>query len=230
MHTDPDVASVALLIGDPTRAAMLAALLGGQALPAGELAACAQISPQTASTHLAKLVGGGLLTMTTTGRHRYYRLKSPEVGAAWEALARIAPRARVRSLRASEEARALRFARTCYDHLAGVVGVAITQAMLNKQLLTADAQTYHVTEAGTLWCAGWGIDLGQLRQSRRHFATPCLDWSERHPHLAGALGAAVAQKLFERGWIVRVSSSRAVCLTAPGREGLRRELNINSLQ
>src|SRR4051812_36181790 len=129
MQAGPDLASVALLIGDPTRAAMLTALLGGQALPAGELAACAQISAQTASAHLAKLVGGGLLSVTNTGRHRYYRLKSPEVGTALEALAMIAPQERVRSLRQSEDARALRFARTCYDHLAGVVGVAITRSL-----------------------------------------------------------------------------------------------------
>jgi DNA-binding transcriptional ArsR family regulator len=229
MRAEPDFATVAMLIGEPARAAMLAALLSGQALPAGELASRARISPQTASRHLAKLVAGGLLNVTTTGRHRYYRLKNPDVGAALEALATIAPPVRVRSLRESEEARALRFARTCYDHLAGTVGVAITQCMLAQGVLTmTDEQTYHVSEAGMVWFAEWGIDLYQLRQARRCFAKPCLDWSERQPHLAGALGAAITSKLFERGWIVRISPSRAVRLTEHGREGLQRDLGFAS--
>ena len=227
MQADPDVAMVATLIGDPARAAMLAALLGGQALPAGELAACARISPQTASSHLAKLVAGGLLCVTTAGRHRYYQLQGSDVAAALEALAAIAPRARIHSLRESEASRALRFARTCYDHLAGVVGVAITQGLLDQGLLTADGHTYHVSSAGAGWFVRWGIDLGQLRQVRRSFARPCLDWSERHYHLAGALGAALARGLFERGWLVRVAGSRAVRLTEVGRVGLRKELQIS---
>jgi DNA-binding transcriptional ArsR family regulator len=226
MHADPDLAIVATLIGGPARAAMLAAVLGGQALPAGELAACARISPQTASSHLAKLVAGGLLRVTTAGRHRYYQLQSPEVGAALEALAAIAPQARVRSLRESEAARALRFARTCYDHLAGVVGVALTQGLLDQGVLTLDTHSYHVTPAGTSWFAQWGIDLDQLRRARRSLAKPCLDWSERHYHLAGALGTALAHNLFERGWLVRLTGSRAVRLTEQGRSGLRQALNV----
>jgi DNA-binding transcriptional ArsR family regulator len=226
MQADPDLATVATLIGDPARAAMLSALLSGQALPAGELAACARISPQTASSHLAKLVAGRLLRVTTAGRHRYYQLQSPEVGAALEALAAIAPQAQVRSLRESEAARALRFARTCYDHLAGVVGVALTQGLLDQGLLVADAHTYHVSTAGASWFARWGIDLAQIGQARRSFAKPCLDWSERHYHLAGALGAALARTLFERGWLVRVAGSRAVRLTEQGRAALHQELQV----
>jgi DNA-binding transcriptional ArsR family regulator len=226
MQADPDLATVATLIGDPARAAMLAALLDGQALPAGELAACARISPQTASSHLAKLVAGGLLRVATEGRHRYFQLQSAEVGAALEALAAIAPAARVRSLRESEAAHALRFARTCYDHLAGAVGVAITQGLLDQGLLMVDAHAYRVTPDGTAWFAQWGIDLHHLRQARRSFAKPCLDWSERHYHLAGALGAALAHALFERGWLVRVAGIRAVRLTEQGRAGLRQELRL----
>jgi DNA-binding transcriptional ArsR family regulator len=217
---------VATSIGDPARAAMLSALLGGQARPAGELAACARISPQTASAHLSKLVAGGLLSVTTAGRHRYYKLQSPEVGAALEALAAIAPPARVRSLRESEAARALRFARTCYDHLAGVVGIAVTHGLLDQGLLCADVQGYRVSAAGAAWFARWGIDLAQLEQARRSFAKPCLDWSERHYHLAGALGAALTQALFERTWLVWVAGSRAVRLTQAGRGGLQQELDV----
>jgi DNA-binding transcriptional ArsR family regulator len=226
MRTDPDLATVATLIGDSARAAMLMALLGGQALPAGELAACAHISPQTASAHLAKLVAGGLLRVTTAGRHRYYQLESPMVGAALEALSAIARPTQVRSLRGSEAAQALRFARTCYDHLAGVVGVAITQGLLDEGVLVADTQSYQVSVAGSSWFAQWGIDLAQLRQARRSFAKPCLDWSERHYHLAGALGAALARSLFERGWLVRIPGIRTVRLTEAGRAGLQQELHV----
>jgi DNA-binding transcriptional ArsR family regulator len=227
MRADPDLASVAGLIGDPSRAAMLAALLGGLSLPAGELARCAGISPQTASGHLARLVDGGLLRATTRGRHRYYQLHSPEVGRALEALAAIAPRARIRSLNESEAGRALRFARTCYDHLAGALGVALTQRLVERELLAEAGESYLVTAAGEDWLAGWGIDLGRLRQGRRAFARPCLDWSQRRPHLAGALGAAITGSLFERGWIAPSASSRAVRLTEAGRAGLRRELDLD---
>jgi DNA-binding transcriptional ArsR family regulator len=226
MRADPDLASVASLIGDPARAAMLAALLGGQSLPAGELARCACVSPQTASAHLARLVGGGLLRVSRSGRHRYYQLHSPEVGTALEALAAIAPQARVQSLRESQSAGALRFARTCYDHLAGVVGVAVTEGLVDQGVLIVDADTYHVTVDGTSWFARWGIDLEKLRQARRSFARPCLDWSERRYHLAGALGAALAHTLLERAWLVRVAGNRAVRLTEQGRAGLRQELHI----
>jgi DNA-binding transcriptional ArsR family regulator len=226
MQAEPDLATIATLIGEPARAAMLAALLGGESLPAGELANRARVSPQTASAHLGRLVAGGLLQVTSTGRHRYYQLRSPEVGAALEALASIAPQARVRSLRESEAARALRFARTCYDHLAGAVGVAVTHGLVDRGLLTAEADAYHITAAGARWFAQWGIDLDQLRQARRGFAKPCLDWSERHYHLAGAVGAALAQAMLEREWLVRIEGSRAIRLTDQGRAGLRQELHI----
>lgn len=226
MQADPDLANVGGLIDDPARAAMLAALLGGQSLPAGELAARARITRQTASGHLAKLVAGGLLRVTASGRHRYYQLRSPEVGAALEALTAVAPARPVRSLRESEDARALRFARTCYAHLAGVVGVAVTRGLLDQGWLSADAGCYSVTPAGAAGFAAWGIDIGLLQRRRRSFATPCLDWSERHYHLAGALGAALAQAVFERGWLVRISGSRAVRLTEAGRAGLLQDLQI----
>lgn len=226
MRADPDLASVATLIGDPARAAMLSALMGGQALPAGELAACARVTPQTASSHLSKLVAGGLLRVTSSGRHRYYQLHGPEVGAVLEALAAIAPRPPVRSLRESEAARALRYARTCYDHLAGAVGVAVTRGMVDSGILVGELDCYQVSASGSAWFAGWGIDLDQLRRTRRRFATPCLDWSERHHHLAGSLGAALTRALFARGWLLRIPGGRAVRLTEAGREGLQQELQV----
>jgi DNA-binding transcriptional ArsR family regulator len=226
MSADPNLAEVALLIGEPARAAMLLALLGGQALPAGELAARAGVSPQTASAHLARLVDGGLVRGSNSGRHRYYRLSSAEVGGVLEALLTIAPARPVRSLRQSEEARALRRARTCYDHLAGALGVALTRRLLERGLLVVDGERYAVTSSGAAWLADWGIDLDALGRGRRALARPCLDWSERHHHLAGALGAAIADGLFARGWLLRTPGSRAVRLSAEGQAGLQQELGL----
>jgi DNA-binding transcriptional ArsR family regulator len=227
MSTEPNVAAVAMLIGDPTREVMLTALLSGQALPAGELAARARVSPQTASAHLARLIDGGLLVVAASGRHRYYRLSSPQVAHALEALAVIAPPPRVRSLRESEETKAMRLARTCYDHLAGALGVALSQSLLDRGLLIQGDQTYTITEQGAIWLDSWGIDVQQLRQRRRVFAKPCLDWSERRYHIGGALGALITARMFERGWIVRAARGRAVRLTEQGRSELRQQLDLD---
>lgn len=226
MHPEPDLSAVAALIGDPTRAAILSALLGGQALPASELAHRAHITAQTTSAHLNKLVDGGLLQVRQTGRHRYYRLKNAEVARALEALAMIAPPALTTKRGDSAEYRELCFARTCYDHLAGKLGVAVTQALVEQGLLTLDEQTYQLTPQGSAWLAARGIDEQELHKGRRHFARTCLDWSERQDHLAGALGAAVANWLFEQGWLKRVSGARAVRLTEAGRTGLKREWGV----
>ena len=226
MSAEPNLAEVALLIGEPARATMLLALLGGLALPAGELAARAQVTPQTASAHLARLVAGGLVQAMSSGRHRYYRLSSSEVGAVLEALLTIAPTRPVRSLRQSEQAKALRTARTCYDHLAGALGVAITQRLVALGLLVQEGERYAVTTDGVDWLAAWRIDLDGLRRGRRALAPACLDWSERREHVAGALGAALTANLFERGWIVRAAGSRAVRLTAAGQAGLEQHLQL----
>lgn len=220
---DVNIAIVAELIGDPSRAAMLDALFDKQVLSAGELAYRANISPQTASTHLAKLVEGGLLILTTQGRHHYYTLASVEVAHALEALAVIAPLAKVRSLREGLLAEHLHFARTCYDHLAGRLGVELTEALQDVQVLQIEEQKrcYQITEKGTFFLTQFGIDLEQLRRQRRAFAYPCLDWSEHRYHLAGALGAAFSERLFQLSWIERGSSNRAVRLTLRGQEELK---------
>jgi DNA-binding transcriptional ArsR family regulator len=225
MSAEPDVAAVAELIGSQARAAMLGALLGGAALPAGELAARAHITPQTASAHLAKLVEGAILDVRTVGRNRYYRIASPDVGSALEALAVIAQPPRSRTLRESEQVKAMRFARTCYDHLAGTLGVALAETMTAAELLIRHDETFEVTARGHLLLTAWGIQLQSLR-GRRVFARSCLDWSERRDHLAGALGAAIASAFFARGWIVRISDCRAVRLTEEGRRALQRDLGL----
>jgi DNA-binding transcriptional ArsR family regulator len=226
MKTDVNIAAVAELIADPSRAIMLDALLQKQALPAGELAYRAGISPQTASSHLAKLVAGGLLVLTTQGRHRYYALASSEVAYALEVLATLAPPVPIRTLRESVVVEHLRFARTCYDHLAGKLGVELTQVLVDAHVLTVREQNYQVTEDGLSFFTNFGLDFERLQRQRRGFARQCLDWSERRYHLAGGLGAALLEQLLQRGWIQRLPSSRAVRLTDDGREGLQREFGL----
>ena len=225
--TTPNITQVASLIGDPSRAAMLMNLLGGRALPASELARAAHVTPQTASSHLAKMMEGGLVIHESHGRHRYYRLASAEVGQALEALNAIAPAKPVRSLRDSDQSKALRFARTCYDHVAGEVGVAFSNKMLNLGLIAENGRDFLVTSDGAKWLRDFGVDLHGLGQGRRQFARQCLDWSERRYHIAGALGAAVTNRLFELEWITRIPGGRALRVTSSGFQGFERELNIS---
>ena len=219
-----DIAPVAALMADPARAAMLGALLGGTQLSAGELSQLAGVSPATASAHLARLLDGGLVAVTRQGRHRYYRLAGHEVATVIEALAQISPVRPVRSLRQSQEAAALAQARTCYDHLAGQAGVELLDALLRAGVLNGNGSgadvAYEVTAEGAERLAGFGVDVVQVRRSRRRFAGACLDWTQRRPHLNGALGAAVTGRLLELGWIERGPSRRAVKITGPGQDGL----------
>lgn len=156
--------------------------------------------------------------MIPQGRHRYYQLARPEIAEMLEAIQRVAPRRPVRSLRQSEESRVLCRARTCYDHLAGKLGVGMTQALCERELLRYEGRQFHLTEQGAAWCDGIGLDWRQAKIRRRAFAAPCLDWSERRDHLAGALGAAIASYCFEQDWLRRVKSSRAVEVTTAGRD------------
>jgi DNA-binding transcriptional ArsR family regulator len=218
---DADVASVAGLLAEPARARMLDALLAGRALPAGELARCAGVTPPTASAHLRRLLDGGLLSVEAQGRHRYYRLAGPAVAEAIEALALIAPPLPVRSLRQSQRAEVLRFARTCYDHLAGVVGVALADSLLRAGALRpAACRDYEVTPEGERLLGGLGVDVAGLRRQRRAFARGCLDWTERTPHLSGALSAALLERLLGLGWLARGRVPRGLVLTDTGRDGL----------
>jgi DNA-binding transcriptional ArsR family regulator len=221
---DVDMVPAASLLAEPTRAAMLTALLDDRPLAAGELARLAGVSPATASAHLARLLGGGLVTVVQQGRHRYYQLAGPQVAAAIEALAQLSPISPVRSLRESKEAAALAEARTCYDHLAGRAGVALLEALLARGILAPQAHTdpvrYAVTATGAAAFGAFGLDIGVLERTRRRFAGACLDWTERKPHLNGALGAAVTARLLGLGWLERGSRRRAVRVTPAGAEGL----------
>ncbi|KRA62456.1 ArsR family transcriptional regulator [Caulobacter sp. Root656] len=224
---EANIASPAALIGDPSRAAMLQALQDGRAHPAGALAWAAGLTAQAASNHLAKLVDGGLVSVEREGRHRYYRLANAEVAHALEALAVLA--APVRSLEQprSPQARALRDGRCCYGHLAGRLGIAVTQALVDRQLIApADDKLYTVTDAGRAWFEDLGLELDTLR-SKRGVARQCLDWTERHHHLAGPLGVALLSRLVALGWIETVAGSRAARLTTLGREELRQRLGVD---
>jgi DNA-binding transcriptional ArsR family regulator len=219
-----DIAPTAALLADRARAVMLTVLLDGRPLSAGELARTAGVSAATASSHLGKLLDGGLVSVVRQGRHRYYRLKGAEVAAVIEALSGISPPVEVRSLRQSRQAEALAHARTCYDHLAGRAGAALFEAMLSRDLLEITFQTteaaYTLTDKGEERLESIGVDVATARSSRRRFAGHCLDWTERRPHLNGALGAAVTSRLIELGWFEHGAARRALLLTDKGRTGL----------
>ncbi len=214
------MAAAAELFADATRAGVVAALLDGRALTAGELARTTGVSAQTVSAHLGRLRSAGILAVEAQGRHRYYRLVDERAGRAFEALAAFTPVRPVRSLRQSNIAADLRFARTCYDHLAGALAVAITDALVRCEAIVAADGYYRLGAAGGDLFTSLGVPLDMLRRARRSFAHPCLDWSERRHHLAGALGAGLLAALGERGWVSRRPTSRAVALHTTGREGL----------
>jgi DNA-binding transcriptional ArsR family regulator len=219
---DSDVAAVAALIAEPARAAMLDALMDGRARPAGELARLAGVAPSTASGHLARLLAGELVGCDVAGRERRYRLASSAVAEALEALALLARPAEMRSLRAADRAAAIRAARTCYDHLAGRLGVGLTEALVERKALVVRDASFELTASGEDVLNRIGVDVAGARAHRRSFARACLDWSERRPHLAGALGAAVADALLARRWIERRPSDRGLVVTTIGTKALRR--------
>jgi DNA-binding transcriptional ArsR family regulator len=221
---EPDIAAVAAMVSDPARARILWALADGRGLPAGELARRAGVTPQTASSHLAMLTRGGFLLMIPQGRHRYYRLANARVAHLLESMAAFAPE--LPNEGGSRCAPELRLARSCYHHLGGRLAVVITQAFVDLGWLLEDGLSYHLTDIGEARFADLGIDLAALKGSGKILARPCLDWSERRNHLAGELGRAVADCLFENRWIRRVAFGRVVRLTELGREELQRQLGV----
>lgn len=227
MAEGPFIAEVASLVGDPARANMLAALMTGQALTATELALAACVTPQTASGHLAKLLDGRLLGLTIQGRHRYYRLASLDVARMLEGLMAVAvdgpPRHRPGSLRDT----ALADARTCYDHLAGRLGVTLADALVARGLIELADEGGAVTSSGQRFLADFGALPAESARSQRAFCRPCLDWSERRWHVGGRVGAALAQRCFELGWIERAKQGRTVSVTPVGMTGLQQVFGID---
>jgi DNA-binding transcriptional ArsR family regulator len=238
MLGDTDISPVAALLADPARSRILLALADGRALAASVLADEAGVAPSTASAHLSKLVAGGLLTVESHGRHRYFRLSGPDVGELLETLSRLSGYRPIRSLRDGTKAKAVRYARTCYDHLAGVVGTELMAALIDQGTLAGGDGVfdpgaaerdrlsspgfdfdYRITPDGIEQLAGFGIEFDALPR-RRPLIRYCVDWSEQRHHLAGSLGAAITERMFDLRWIERANRSRAVHLTDAGRTGL----------
>ncbi len=221
------IAEVAALIGDPARANMLMALMSGQALTAGELAVAAGVSAQTTSGHLAKLMESRLVKLERQqGRHRYFRLASPEAAQALEVLSSLAAEGPKRYRPPGPKDAALRYARSCYDHLAGQLGVALADSFHARELVVMAEGAASVTDEGRRFFSDAGIDLAGNR-STRPLCRTCLDWSERRPHLAGRLGAAILTHALDQQWLTRVSASRALSLTRKGQSEFVARFGLN---
>jgi DNA-binding transcriptional ArsR family regulator len=223
MTTTAKFAEIAALVGEPSRAVIMHALLQGRALTATELANVAGITAQTASGHLARMIDAELLSVTQQGRHRYHRLASPAVARMMESIMIVAsaPNTLLTKLRIGPRDLALRTGRTCYDHLAGRLGVALLDALVRGGLTELETDAGTMTESGVALFAHLGIDIStpggkSSTKSMRIFCRPCIDWSERRPHLAGAVGTALCRHSFSQGWIRRIDVSRAVKVTPKG--------------
>jgi DNA-binding transcriptional ArsR family regulator len=226
MAQGPYIAEAASLIGDPARANILAALLDGRALTATELGLAGGVAPSTASGHLAKLVDGKLISVTASGRHRYFQLASPAVAAVLESLMALAadgpPRHRPKSRCDDAMARA----RTCYDHLAGKLGVALAESLAAQGHVVLSDEGGIITDAGHGFLTTLGVNLAPPKNSRRALCRPCLDWSERRWHIGGAIGAALADRCFDNAWTARQRDGRAVTITPAGEQAFQELFGI----
>lgn len=230
MHTSANFFSADFLISDPVRAAMLTALFDGRALPAGELAYAARVATQTARSHLAEMLAGGLISIETEGRHRYYRLAGPDVVHAIERLAAVQPGATVRRKALDPKTKELRFCRCCYGHLAGQVGIAIARRLQAQGYIQpAPDKQFKVTASGIAWFNTIGIDVQTLKPAHNGLARQCLDWTERSHHLAGPLGTQLLCTLCAAGWLRRSKDSRVILVTPKGWVELKHRLDLDKI-
>lgn len=226
-----NIAFIGSLLGDEARACIVSALQDGRALTATELAVGAGITPQTTSFHLDKLVRAGLLTVLPQGRHRFFRISSPDIATAIHALVRLVPN--VHAKPAAKRSNDVCFARSCYNHLAGYLGVAVAESLQSKGIIEATADDdFSVTVKGQAFFNNLEMDLSTVRKSRRLFARQCLDWSERRPHLGGALGQALCDRLIQRHWLLKKNGGREIYVTAAGQREFKKlfQLNVKSLE
>jgi DNA-binding transcriptional ArsR family regulator len=228
MKDGPDIATIASLLGDPGRANMLTALMGGQALTAGELAREAGVTAQTASSHLAKLQTGGLLIGRKQGRHNYFALSGDDVAGVIEALMGLAARTGHTRVRTGPKEPAMRRARVCYDHLAGDLAVSMLEHLTARGFVTEVGDDLSLTATGRTFMEALGLDLPALTRSRRPLCKGCLDWSVRRTHLAGALGAALLDRFYALGWASREAGSRLVNFSPRGLEAFREIFGVTA--
>ena len=215
MKEGPDIARIASLVGDPARANMLTALMGGSALTASELALEAGVTLPTASSHLGKLMEGGLLSLASQGRHRYYGLATPQVAAMLESIMGVASSVGPKRARPGPKDEAMREARVCYDHLAGDRAVAMFDGFVRRDIVKVEGDAVMLGRKGQSFFEAVGIDTRNLQGQRRPMCRACLDWSVRRTHLAGTLGAAILDKIVTEKWARREKDSRVIRFTPP---------------
>lgn len=218
--------STASLLCEPSRAKIVWNLLDGRAYTASELALVSDLSPTSVSNHLSKLLKGEIVKVDVQGRHRYYSFANPEVAYAVESMANLTNQKTSSQLDKPLSKNDVKYCRTCYDHLAGKVGVLISDKLISLKIIELQDKSYVVTENGNKFLNDFGLDLTELQKQRRYFAKACLDWSERKYHLAGSLGNALLEKMLELDWVRRTKNSRAIVITSVGQSGLRDKLGI----
>jgi len=216
----------AALIGDATRASILWNLLDGKAFTATELAIAVETSAQNISMHLGKLLDADLISVEKQGRHKYYRFSNKEVAYAVEAMANLIPKSEISAKKKTENYPPIKYCRTCYDHLAGKIGVALAESLLEQKIIIEKNNTFEITSEGEKWFSDFGVNIGDAKKQKRIFLKPCLDWSERRYHIAGSVGTLLLNKMLEQDWIRRTKDSRAIIITGKGEKEMLKSFKI----
>ena len=216
----------ATLIGDATRASILWNLLDGKAFTATELAIAVETSAQNISMHLGKLLDADLISVEKQGRHKYYRFSSKEVAYAVEAMANLIPKPEISAKKKTENYPPIKYCRTCYDHLAGKIGVALADSLLEQKIIIEKNNTFEITSEGEKWFSDFGVNIGDAKKQKRIFLKPCLDWSERRYHIAGSVGTLLLNKMLEQDWIRRTANSRVIIITGKGEKEMLKSFKI----
>jgi len=216
----------ATLIGDATRASILWNLLDGKAFTATELAIAIETSAQNISMHLGKLLDADLISVEKQGRHKYYRFSNKEVAYAVEAMANLIPKPEISAKKKTENYPPIKYCRTCYDHLAGKIGVALADSLLEQKIIIEKNNTFEITSEGEKWFSDFGVNIGDAKKQKRIFLKPCLDWSERRYHIAGSVGTLLLNKMLEQDWIRRTKDSRVIIITAKGEKEMLKSFKI----
>ena len=216
----------ATLIGDATRASILWNLLDGKAFTATELAIAVETSAQNISMHLGKLLDADLISVEKQGRHKYYRFSNKEVAYAVEAMANLIPKPKISAKKKTENYPPIKYCRTCYDHLAGKIGVALAESLLQQKIIIEKNNTFEITSEGEKWFSDFGVNIGEAKKQKRIFLKPCLDWSERRYHIAGSVGTLLLNKMLEQDWIRRTANSRVILITGKGEKEMLKSFKI----